>query len=381
MYPLANSLIVIKGAKLSMPMRPAWIEVDLNALAANTRTAKRLAGTAALFAVCKGDAYGCGAERVGRVMQEAGADAFAVADPEDALRLRAGGVDKPILLFAGTTPDQAECLAKLGIVLTVHDFEGLEALTSSGLHADVFVEIDCGYGRLGFVPADWARAFASLKAAPNTAVLGLYSHFSNPDSAATTARQAAVFAHAVEDARSAGLQPRYRMIASSRVLAAYPDLTLTAIEPGRLLYGVMEGDWAALVPQQPVIKAVKSRVIQVRDLPDDFGVGYGSAARRPAGRLRTAVAAFGFKDGIPTTLPAADVLIRGRRCPVLGSFSTEHAIIDVTQNPSVEVGDEVVFVGEQDGDQISFLDFCARNELSVLEMLQRFGRSLRRVYV
>ena len=360
-------------------LRPAWVEIDLAALAHNVAEVRRLCGGATLFAVCKGDAYGCGAERTAPVMRAAGVDGFAVADAEDARRIRAAGVDSPILLYGGTTPDLLDAALMPGVIATVHDAAGMEALAALGRPVEAYVEVDCGFGRLGFTPEEWPGAFARLAASNQVRVSGLYTHFSDPGDAAVTARQSALFARAQGDAAEAGLAGLVSMTASSRVLLGYPDQVLDAVNPGRMLYGMLEAPWDAEGNFRPVLSAVKSRVIQVRDLPEDFGVGYGGTRR--AGRMRTAVIAFGFKDGIPRAPAGGEVLIRGRRVPVLGLRSTEHTVLDVTDVPDAAVGDEVVLLGRQEDAAIEGIEVCTMYKTEMIELLPRLGRSLPRVYI
>ena len=139
------------------------------------------------YAVCKNNAYGCGTRETAETMLAAGADAFAVSDPEDAERIRAAGVKAPILLYASTCPDAAEAVAELNLIATVHDFDGLDAFARVKRAIDVHVEVDCGYGRLGFTPNEWRDAFDRLRQAPNLNVVGIYTHLTSVEDAAAWA--------------------------------------------------------------------------------------------------------------------------------------------------------------------------------------------------
>ena len=230
-----------RGLALPVSARPAWCEIDLGALAHNVRTIRaHLPPEVRFYAVCKNNAYGCGTRECARTMLEAGADAFAVSDPEDAHRIRAAGVDAPILLYASTTPDAAAAVADMGLIATVHDFAGLEAFARIGRRVDVHVEVDCGYGRLGFVPQEWRAVFERLRGAPNLHVVGMYTHITAVEDREAVAMQAMLFKRARADARAAGFEDIEVMAASSRVMIGYPDLNLGAVNPGRMLYGMME---------------------------------------------------------------------------------------------------------------------------------------------
>lgn len=367
--------------KLPASARPAWCEIDLGALAHNVRTIRaHLPPQVRLYAVCKNNAYGCGTRESARTMLQAGANAFAVSDPEDAQRIRDAGIDAPILLYASTTPDAAAAVAELGLIATVHDFEGLEAFAGAGRRVDVHVEVDCGYGRLGFVPQQWRSAFERLAKARNLRVVGVYTHITSVEDEAAVARQSTLFKQAQAEARSAGFEDIEFMAASSRVLLGYPQLNLTAVNPGRMLYGMMEAPWLGRWDIRPVIRAVKSRVLQVKDIPADFAFDDAQHKSSP-GSLRTAVIAFGFKDGLPRQPAGGTVLVRGRRARIVGMRATEHTIIDVTGIPGVAPGDEVVIVGSQGKETIDAHEAVATYGMAMIELLPRMSLNVPRLYV
>ncbi|MFY8194360.1 MAG: alanine racemase, partial [Novosphingobium sp.] len=132
---------------LAPTARPAWSVIDLDALAHNVRTIRAmLRPSDRFYAVCKNNAYGCGTGECAQLMLANGADAFAVSDPEDAERLRAAKIDAPVLLYASTTPAMAPFVAELDLIVTVHDFDGLQAYERLRRPLKVHVEVDCGYG-------------------------------------------------------------------------------------------------------------------------------------------------------------------------------------------------------------------------------------------
>ena len=366
---------------LSPAARPAWSEIDLDALAHNVRTIRSmLAPGVRLYAVCKNDAYGCGARETARVMFDAGADAFAVSDPEDARRIRAAGIDAPILLYASTTPDAAAEVADLGLIATIHDCAGLEAFSRVGRTVAVHIEVDCGYGRLGFTPDEWTDAFWRLRAAKNLRVIGLYTHLASVEDPAVIAPQSELFAQAAALARQAGFENLELMMASSRVMVGYPDFNLSAVNPGRMLYGMLEAPWLGRVDIRPVIRAIKCRVLQVKTIPAGFPFD-DSRHKESPGSLKTAVIAFGFKDGLPRQPAGGIVIVRGRRARILGMRATEHTVIDVTDIPGVAAGDEVVIVGSQGNESIDGQEAVALYNMALIELLPRMTLNTIRIYV
>jgi len=362
--------------------RPARIVLDLGALRHNLRLLRaRLGPAVKLYAVCKGDAYGCGAVAVARICAEEGADALAVGDAEDAAAIQAAGIRVPMLAYGVTDPRLAADMARLGIMLTIFDRAGLAAYAALGIAVEAFLELDCGFGRLGFTAEDIPAVADDLGRAPAIRLRGLYTHLAAVDDAATVAEQMTRFSAMVAALRARAIAPPELMVASSRVVAAYPHLDLNAVNPGRALYGLLEGRYAEDLPVEPVIRSIESRVIQIKQLAPGMRLGYGGADPRPGAPLRAAVVAIGFAGGFPRRFREGCVLVRGARAPIIGLMSMEHTLVDVTDIPGVAVGDEVVLLGRQGDAAITPADLARMTGIEILEILPRLARGLPRVYV
>ena len=360
-------------------LRPAWVEIDLRAVRYNVGVARRLAGRAKIFAVCKGDGYGHGAVEIARAALEGGADALAVGNPADAAALRQAGLRCPILLYAATLPEDAAQVARLGVVVTIHDFPSLRAFASAGPPCEAFVKVDCGLGRLGFNPDQFETAFATLAEAGTPRLTGVYAHLGLPEDAEAVRQQMQVFQAACRAAERAGFSGFERMVASSRVMIGYPELNLTAINPGRFILGLMEPPWAERADFRPVVRAVKSRIIQLKDLPEGV-LSYGATERR-RGPVRAAVLPIGFGDGFPHLPPCHEVLVSGLRAPILSRRGIEHTVIDVTAIQAADVGSEAVLLGAQGEDEITPFELSRALDIPVLELLPRLARCAPQRYV
>jgi alanine racemase len=361
------------------PLRPTWVEIDLGALRRNLRLTRRLVGPKVkIYAVMKGDAYGIGAAAAAPIAAEEGADALAVADPADASTIRRAGVSLPILLYGCTAADAAEAVADLDLMVTLFDDAGIEAYGRLGRAVTAFAEIDAGFGRLGFTPEAWPNAIKALGTTPTIRLRGLYTHLGALDDTAAILRQVRRFDDAVGSARAAGFGSIERMAASSRVALAHSDLHFDAIDPGRMLYGLIDGELAERVGLSPVIRAVKSRLVQVKDLAADMRLGYGDTGRN---KMRGAVAPIGFVGGWPRRFRSGYALVRGTKAPIVGLASMEHMLFDVSAVPGAGVGDEVVLLGRQGEESITPERLHAMTDIEPLELLQRLARNLPRVYV
>lgn len=357
-----------------------WVEIDLRALAHNVERIRAHVGPdVRIYAVCKGDGYGCGAAEVAETAIKAGADALAVGDLHDAAAVRARRITAPMLLYGSTDPASAAAVADLDLTATLHDLEGVDAFSALGRPLEAFVKVDCGFGRLGFTPEQWPEAFRRIRGAAKIHLRGLYTHIGAVDDAAAVDRQAAVFRQAVTEADAAGFTHLELMASSSRVLLGYEALHLSAVNPGRMLMGMLEGTWAARAQILPVVRAIKSRVIQVKTVRPDMRIGYGGATAGGE-TIRAAIIPIGFAAGLPRVLHG-HVLVRGARAPMVGLASMEHLMLDVSTIPGAAVGDEAVVLGRQGDETITADELSRTTGLELLEIVVRLARGLPRVYL
>jgi len=313
------------------------------------------------MAVVKADAYGHGAARVAASLDDA--DGYAVARLGEALALRAAGIDKPILLLEGvfSAEELAQALAAR-IDLAVHDPSQVELLEQAAVPsgdaaqsgAVIWLQVDTGMNRLGFRPEQALAVRARLLAARGAPrELRLMTHLARADETDTapTATQTARFDSLVAEWTATAGAPPVTSIGNSagtlRGSAAQGATQGDWIRPGIALYGAspLADRSAAELGLSPVM-TLETAVIALRDVPPGEGVGYGATwrATRPS---RIAILAAGYADGVPRHLPSgAPVLIGGQRAPLAGRVSMDMIAVDVTDLPSVAVGERAVLWGE-----------------------------------
>ena len=360
---------------------PATITIDLDAIRHNVGVVRGLLSQQTrLYAVVKGDAYGTGIIEAAETIIGAGTDALAVGDLSEAFLVRRQFAEIPILIYGTYLPGDIADLARAGIWPTLFSPESVRAAIQAGEPMSVFLEVDCGFGRLGFTETEVAGILDALSSHSNVHVKGLYTHLGAVEDAQSVEVQMARFREIGAMARRSGYADLELMVASSRVIIGYPDLTLDAVNPGRLLYGLLEPPWRDLVDVRPAFRAVSTRLIQVKNLLPGRMLGYGEAHAETARPLRAGVAVLGFAAGLPRTMAGAPILIRGRRASVLGLASMEHLLIDLSPVPDAAVGDEVILIGKQGMHEITGPEFSSAVGLTELEALPRLGRGLRRVF-
>ncbi|MFQ5487769.1 MAG: alanine racemase [Gammaproteobacteria bacterium] len=321
------------------------IEAHLNlpAFQANLHTVRRHAPAARVLAVIKADGYGHGLLRAARALQQA--DAFGVAAIDEALALRAAGIDHPIVLLEGffEAAELAE-IAAWGLSTVVHHEWQLAALEAARLPAPVAVilKIDSGMHRLGFAPGESGAAYERLMSCPAVAEIQLMTHLACADERdnTDTLQQIDCFA-----AASAGLAGA-RSIANSAAILQWPASHGDWVRPGIMLYGVSPfadsvGEGEGLTP----VMTLKSHLISVRQCRRGDAIGYGGIWHCPED-MPLGVVAAGYGDGYPRSARSGTpVLVNGRRVPLVGRVSMDMLCVDLRSQPGAAVGDEVVLWG------------------------------------
>ncbi len=328
----------------------AWreAEIDTSAIAANVRRLRAVAGTPHLMAVVKADGYGHGAERAARAALDGGADWLGVADIDEALQLRATGVEAPLLAWLhGPGVDFARAAAA-GVDIGVSSAEQLRAIAGNARGARVQIKVETGLSRNGVAPEDWAAVFrlaGDFERDGLVTVRGVFSHLANT-SDASDAAAAASFADAVDLARAVGLSPSLLHLASTAAAIRRDQSALTMVRTGIGIYGLSpfgdaDGATIGLVPAM----TLRARVIAVRRVPAGAGVSYDHTWTAPKA-TNLALVPLGYADGIPRAASGrAAVLIGGVRRPVRGRIAMDQFVVE-TGDDEVAVGDPVVVFGE-----------------------------------
>ncbi|MGD0650857.1 MAG: alanine racemase [Verrucomicrobiia bacterium] len=352
-----------------------WVEVDLDALRQNVAAIRRrLQPGTKLMAVVKADAYGHGLAQVAGVLMQCGVDAFAVANLTEALLLRhIGGSGWPILLFGASLPFEVGKIVEQNITPTISTLEEARLFEDEAARQNknlpVQVEVDTGMGRVGFWHEEAVCQIQEVAALHHLKVEALYTHFPSADEdLKETKRELDAFLRVVGQLRQAGVVIPLLHTANSAALLNVPEAILDMVRPGLLLYGIRPAEngrdgplgrpqsandgapSGRALPRDDEFRPVlsfKARVAFVKNVGAGRAISYGQAfvAQRP---MKIATLAAGYGDGFSRTLSnAAEVLIGGRRCRVVGRVTMDQIMVDVTALAEVNSGDEVVFIGRQ----------------------------------
>ncbi|RMD78448.1 MAG: alanine racemase [Chloroflexi bacterium] len=338
------------------PGRPTWVHLDLTAIADNVRALRHHAGVP-LMVVLKGDGYGHGAARVARAALAAGAEMVAVATVGEGRSLRAQGISAPILVLGYTPPWQVAEAIRLDLMVTLFDEDTAQALSAAALElgrsARVHIKVDTGMARLGLSPAAVGPFLHSLRDLPGIEPVGLYTHFARADEAdpEPTKHQLQLLQTVLAEITAAGLRPPLVHAANSAATLRFPMTYFDMVRPGLACYGIAPSPVVPLLPGMHPALSFYSEVAQVREHPAGTPISYGGAyvTSRPS---RIATIPVGYADGLRRSPAWREVLIRGRRAPIVGRICMDYAMVDVTDIPGVQRGDPVTIIGRQGEEMI-----------------------------
>lgn len=367
--------------------RTTYTEIDLAALRHNFMQVRSQVATGVqVLAVVKADAYGHGAPQVALALQSFGADLFGVAMVEEGMALREAGVERPILVLGGIYPGQEEDLLRNGLIPTLFSVETAQRLdkaaAETGLPCAYHLKIDTGMGRVGFRPDELPEVLPVLSDLLHLRMGGVISHLAMADEPERpfTEEQLCLFRRCLDLVRKAGFSPEFTHISNSAAIftQAVPECNL--VRPGIVLYGGLPAtSFAGRIDVQPVM-SFRTSVVQVKRVPAGTGVSYGH--RFVAGRETVLAAiAVGYADGYNRRLSnCGEVLIRGQRARVAGTVCMDWTLIDVTDIPGVEVGDQVTLLGCDNGNRISAEEWAERIGSISYEVFCQVSKRVPRIY-
>ncbi len=336
--------------------RPTVAEINLSALRHNFRILRSLLPSATgVFAVVKADAYGHGAVAAAQALAEEGARMFGVATVEEGVELRQAGIRNPVVVLGGVDEPQAEEAHGNGLSAAVFDFGQIEYLARTaaerGKPFPVHPKIDTGMGRLGFLPEDSAKVIEAIRSRKELRVEGWMTHLSSADGSGAedrdfTREQLEMFSRGIAAMREA-FGPGVAVHAlNSAGIFSFRDYAFDMVRPGISMYGSLpaEGLGAGL-GFRPVMRLV-TKIASVKDLPAGHPVSYGRTYRRPE-RRKIAVVPLGYADGYRRAFSGtASMAVMGGRAPVAGRVCMDHTMLDVTGMHGVQIGTDVVVMGE-----------------------------------
>jgi alanine racemase len=365
-----------------------WVEVNLNNLGHNIHALKERIGPGVkLLPLLKANAYGCGIAAVGKTALDHGADWLGVELVEEALDLRNAGVTAPILLMGPTNPWQAETIVEHDLRATVRDEETLIALASCASRSQkvmpIQIELDTGLHRLGLQPAEGLNLIQRIQYTPQVRLEGVWTHFASSDDVTSsfTAVQFDRYRSFIQKLEQNGVDVPIQHVSNSAAFIPGPELRLNMVRCGETVYGYApRRDLHNLVDLRPVV-SWKTRVIRIQPVAAGESVSYRQTWFAKRDSLIGTISV-GYADGFKRSFAQGGyTLVRGGIAPITGTISMQMAMIDLTDIPGVELGDEVVLMGQQGDRSISAYDLAGWAGTGEFEILVSISARIPRYYV
>ena len=378
-----------------------WAEIDRAALRHNAKVVRDRIGSAEMLAVVKANAYGHGLVGVAEALAD-DAQLFGVANLQEALTLRKT-LPHPIVILGPATPEERPIIAEHGFIPTISSLEEAAEFSrvtgnphlnplpgqgeadapapGEGRHLPINFKIDTGMGRMGVVQNEAREVFRRVAGMANVEIHSISTHMPVSNEDAEYTRDQLVRFRKIIDQIRAEVPGNYKAhVLQSAGTLAFNQPTFEIVRAGIMLYGI-----SPLPEFHDLLKPVmtwKTRICLVRDVPKGSSISYGRTFIAPR-NMRVATLSAGYADGYPWHLSnrGAGVLVRGRRCPLLGRVTMDLIVIDVSGLDEVQVGDDVVLMGRDGSEEIPCSELGEKAGTITWEIITRIGARVRRVYV
>jgi alanine racemase len=337
-----------------------WIEVDLNAIEYNLKAIKSMVGSGTkILAIVKADAYGHGAVKVSQTLEQNGIDMLGVAFPGEGIELRKNNINIPILVLNPVLSEQIEDVVKYSLRVTVNslDIANEISIIAKRYHRNIriHVEIDTGMGGAGVCPDKALPFVKALLLIGNLEIEGVFTHFNSSEEKdkSFTYEQNKKFKEVIKQLESEKIIIPLIHAANSAAILDIPDSYFNMVRPGLILYGIFPSNYVSRNVDLKQVMSFKTKIINLKQLEPGSVIGYGRTFEILQ-QTTVATIPVGYKDGFNRGFSSlGEVLVNGIRVPIIGRICMDRCFIDVTNLPDVEIGNEVILLGNQGNETIS----------------------------
>ncbi|NBV41675.1 alanine racemase [bacterium] len=353
-------------------MHYTWLELDREQVHRNIVRLREQAGDRALLAVVKANGYGLGAVSYTKMLKAFGINWFGVASIKEGMALRDAGIHATILIQSEPFDSPPEDVVNYNLIPTVYTLEYAAKLNelagSRNIRIPIHVKVDTGMARLGVGWADYPAFLTQLKSLIHLEIAGLFTHYANSETAGDPfiETQFRRFSDAIALTNAENIFPKWIHAANSGGIVNAPLDQQTLVRAGLAL-------------TENAVQ-LKSRVLAVKRIGKGDPVSYSG---RFVADVETwiGVVGTGYSDGMPTTIENPQVLIDGKRYPVVGTICMDMMLVNLGPDmPSVRRGEEVVLIGHNKDQVISMTEFCEKTGKNPREVTCNFGARCRTIY-
>ena len=366
----------------------SWVEIELDHFKYNIQAVRRLLPPSVeMLQVVKADAYGHGAMEIAREALKNGASRLGVANADEGVQLRVGGIEAPVLILSPSPISEINDIIKYKLMPSVSDRHFAEVFAHRCREMEtvmpVHVEIDTGMGRGGTSLDEAVALIQELTAESSISVEGIFSHLASSEVVddSYNITQYRRFCELLKKLDELGISIPLKHLSNSGGILNFPDFASDMVRPGIMTYGVHPSPGTERKVTLKPVMSFKSRIVLLKEFPPGESIGYGRSyfVDKPS---IIATIPVGYGDGYGFVLSnKGEVLIRGMRAPIVGRVSMDMCTVDVTCIPGCTVGDEVVLLGQQGDDYISANEIAGKAETISYEVLCVLGKRAPRVYM
>ncbi len=365
--------------------RPTHADIDLDAVIRNIYEIKHHIGNRKICAAVKADAYGHGAAAVSHALNLAGVDLFGVALTEEAVQLRNAGIKKPIILLAPVPEEDIKTMLEFDISACITSFDFAEKYSEQAVKnnkiARAHINIDTGMGRVGLPHHNAVEDILAVKRLPGLGIEGIFTHLAFSEDEETSNVQLAIFNHILSRLKDAGMKLPMLHAANSAATLQIPEAHMQCIRPGLILYGLYPPNIKPNGVELTPVLTLRSKIAFCKKVPAGTKIGYGHTFTT---RRESVIATIpvGYHDGYMRQYSnKGEMIVRGRRVPVVGRVCMDQTLLDVTDVPEARVDDEVVVYGQQGGERIGIEEMAKRIDTIPNEVTCAVGARVRRKYI
>lgn len=368
-----------------------WAEIDISALKFNIcQIRERIGLHRKILIAVKADGYGHGAIEVARTCLREGVEMLGVATMNEAVELCQAGITCPILMLVPSLTSQIDSIIENDIIPNISTMEFARSLSQRAANfkrsVKAHIEVDTGMGRTGINYKEAPASVSRIVKLPNLKIEGIFTHFPVADSAEDknrkfTLEQIDRFFMVMDELKKDGVEIPIKHASNSAAILDYPQSYFDMVRPGIMVYGLYPSkEVSRSISIKPVMN-LKAKVIQLQKVEPGWSIGYGRTFVAQKEMLIATIQA-GYGDGYRRHLSnRGEVLVRGRRCPLVGIICMDMSMIDVSDVPGVKLEDEAVLVGSQGNDEITADEVARKIGTINYEVTTAISKRVPRVFI
>ncbi|MCH9029760.1 MAG: alanine racemase [Bacteroidetes bacterium] len=366
-------------------IRPTRVEVDLNAIKENYQKIKEHVGSCKIMPILKANAYGHGLLRIAQLFEKLNADYLGVAVVEEGILLREKGINIPILVLGGVWGNQVPLFLKHNLAITASSINKLNQIDDTAeqmkVKAKVHLKIDTGMERIGVHYYNAEKFLDAAYKCKNIKVEGIYSHFANSDASELTYAKLQLerFKEVLSFFENRSIETPLRHISNSGAILQLPEANFDMVRPGIMLFGVYPTEEVNKTVEIKPALTWKSLVVYFKVIKPNHPVGYDSTFTTDH-NIRAVTVPVGYGDGYLRSMShKAEVLIRGKKYPVIGTISMDMIVVNINEDEAFN-SDEVILLGSDGKNSITCEELADWAGTNPYEILTNINTRVPRVY-